>query len=531
MPVTELARLYADPSLDVPNDQRPLPAADRMRLRQACRRFLEVAEHPLLPFKKKIPEALQSAFEAFEASQFGRRSQSDFAPADLLREWRRLQLQLRYFSGKHFALQRVRRLCRTQQEKWVAAGALAPLDAVALHRELELLVAWHLALHEGDGSYSVHPAVRDHFARLAASNQGAWHDLVRAQMLSLARRPGQRLPEDPATLDLIEEAIYHALQAGQAEDAAALYQHGLGGLRHLGWRLGEMTRGRRVLRGFAACPDSWGLAWYERALGELEEAYRRNPLAHFRADIRLLQGRLPDAAAEADPLRTPVALFLMGQLRTLPGTALSSVVPREQCLLYLGRLDQIRSCRSTAVYEDMGWEGDRARCQLIRAEAARRQADHRFGQQCLDDAARWVLHSGSVEHLCLWHLVRGRLARSESDRAGAQRALDEGLHVARHCGLGLYHLELLCTQAEVCLAADNVAAAESAAREALERAAAPDCQFRWAEAEAGHLLGQALALQERRQEARAILTATLALRSHLHDPRRDDTQALLSRLT
>jgi hypothetical protein len=530
--VAELARLYADPSLDVPTDQSPLPAGDRERLRSACARYLELAQHPLLPFKEEIPEALEEAFRGLGWSGPLSRRPADLAPTDVAGDWSRVRAQLRYLTGKHFALQRVRQLCRAHQQKWSASGALAPLDAAALRQVLNALVGRHLVLREADDSFSVHPAVRDHFAGLAAaSGQGAWHDWIRDRLMSLVRRPGQRLPEEPATLDLVEEAIYHALAGGQTEEAVGLYNQVLGGLRHLGWKLGEMARGLRILRGFNPCPDPWALAWYERALGELDNAYRNNPLPTFRADIRILQGRLPEAAAEDDPTRTPLALFLMGRSRDLPPDVLSGVVPRDQLLIYLGRLDRAR--RSAVVepfYKDIGWESDRARCRLIQAEVARRQADRRRAYECLYDAARWILHSGSVEHLCLLHLMRSRVARGEGDLVLARQALDEGLHLARHCRLGLYHVDLLCEQAEVDLARGDAAAAEASAREGLRWASAAECQFQWGAAESGHLLGQALALQQRNGEARAVLDETLALRSRLGDPRREDTEWLLGRL-
>ncbi len=128
----------------------------------------------------------------------------------------------------------------------------------------------------------------------------------------------------------------------------------------------------------------------------------------------------------------------------------------------------------------MGWEGDRARCQLIAAEAARRQADVPACRNHLQAASGWILHSGSVEHLCLFHLVRARAAHDQGDRETAQRAIHEGLHLARVCGLGLYHIELLCVQAEINLARGDAPAAEHMAREAVWRAAAVDCRFAWA---------------------------------------------------
>src|SRR5262249_40060465 len=175
----------------------------------------------------------------------------DLLPGDIVQGRKRIADGLRFLTSKHFALRRVRELCRLYQRKWMLAGALAPLDAEGLRQALEALVARHLILREADDALSVHPAVRDHFGRLAsAEERGGWHDLIREQLISLSQRPGRRLPEEPATLDLVEEAVHHALAAGRPHEALALYEQGLGGLRHLGWRLGEANRGLRILRGF-----------------------------------------------------------------------------------------------------------------------------------------------------------------------------------------------------------------------------------------------------------------------------------------
>ena len=200
------------------------------------------------------------------------------------------------------------------------------------------LVRRHLALREGDGSVSVHPAVRDYFSQLASSSeQGFWHQLIGEQIISLVRKPGWRLPTEKASLDLVEEAISHAVRAGETAKAQGLYFQVLGGHRHLAWKLGEMARGLRIMRGFNPCPDRWAMGWYLRALGELDLAYEQNNLPFFRADIRLLQGRLNEVEKEGDPARTEVARFLMGRATRLPGDALGCVIPRVQLLLYLGR--------------------------------------------------------------------------------------------------------------------------------------------------------------------------------------------------
>jgi hypothetical protein len=388
-------------------------------------------------------------------------------------------------------------------------------------------------LREADGSFSVHPAVRDHFYRLAtASNPEAWHEVVSQHLVSLVRQPGKRPPADKPTLDLVEETIYHTLQAGRTQEALWLYNDVLGGLRHLAWKLGEMARGLRILRGFNPCPDRWALGWFLRALGEFEEAYAHNDLPYFRADIRLLQGRLPQVATEGDPTRTAIAAFLMGKTKALPPQPVSCPVPRDQLLLYLGRHAQIRqSDLFERFYHDIGWEGDRARCQLIMAEVAGRQGDDKLCQRHLAAASSWILHSGSMEHLCLMHLVRARWEqRLPSKLDAAQGAIQEGLHIARQCGLVLYLVELLCAAAENCLRRADYVTAELRAREALVYSSVPECQFAWGQAEAGHLLGRALQAQQRYLEARAILEETYTLRQAIGHPQADVTQQALDQL-
>ncbi len=433
----------------------------------------------------------------------------------------------------HKVLRLVGEQCRLYQRKWQSSGPLATLDATGLAEVLSTLVDRHLVLREADGTLSVHPAVRDYFAGLtAAADRGFWHHLIGDQLISLVQKPGLRLPEDQATLDLSEEAIAHAMESGRPEKAWHLYVNVLGGHRHLAWKLGEMARGLRILRGFDPCPDRWALGWYLRAMGELEAAYVQNPLPYFRADIRLLQGRLPEVEAEGDTGRAEIAAFLMGRTIRTPPDLLGCAIPMAQVLLYQGRAGRaLRVAESEDVYEMTGWNDDRSRGRLLRAEAASRMDDRESMTRSLDDAARWVLHSGSMEHLCLYHLVRARIARRAGDFDVGQLALDEGLRVARHCGFWLYQVELLCEQAERQLAGSADTAAVRSAREACELASSADCQFLWGFAEAGELLGRALLACGRVGDARAALEKTLATRLHIGDHLRvEQTEALMRSL-
>jgi tetratricopeptide (TPR) repeat protein len=526
--IADLAALYLRDYTETVTDRRPLPAQDRRRLREFCSRYLTLAQHPLM--KGAPAPALQKAFQDLGYSKSPREKLiEDYHPADLQDAFKRVQECLCQLTFKHLALCRTREVCRLAQRKWALAGPLAPLDRAELLGVLESLVSRHLVLRETDGSFSVHPAVRDHFARLGSTTErGDWHDIIREQLITLMQRPGMQRPSAPATLDLVEEAIYHTLQAGRTDDAVDLYENVLGGLRHLGWKLGEIARGVRILRGFPDCPDKWALGWFLRALGEYEEALALHPLPCFRADIRLLQGRLPHVAAEGDETRTASAAFLMGQASGLPPDRLGCAVPRAQLLLYRGQLKRVRqSWQQIVLYQDIGWEGERARCQLFLSDAYRRQGDLTRPQGHLAKASNWILHSGSVEHLCLMHLMQTRLARSENDGEAAQRAIDAGIRLARQCGLGLYLIDMLCEQAELCLNRADAPAAEHFAAAALERAESPDCQFLWGATLAGNLLGWALLKQGKAHQARPFLKQAVARCLHLGDPNLEHAQRLL----
>jgi hypothetical protein len=226
-----------------------------VELLSRTRRCNELRIHPLLPFKDP-PAPLGLAFLHAGYSMPARSVSEDLTADDVMRAFRRARQVLQRFAVKHLALRQVRELCRLYQEKWQAGGPLAMLDAATLRQALLGLVGRHLALREANGSVSVHPAVRDYFNQLTtASERGFWHHLIGEQLISLVRRPGLRLPTDQASLDMVEEAISHAVRSGQTDNAWKLYTQVLGGHRHLAWKLGEMARGLRIIRAFDRCPD------------------------------------------------------------------------------------------------------------------------------------------------------------------------------------------------------------------------------------------------------------------------------------
>ncbi len=124
-----------------------------------------------------------------------------------------------------------------------------------------------------------------------------------------------------------------------------------------------------------------------------------------------------------------------------------------------------------------------------------------------------------------------QLERVAGENDLARRAVEEGLRLARQCGLGIYLIELLCEQAEEFMGQNEPVQAESVAREALRLASHADCQFAWGAAEAGHLLGRTLQFQRKAREARAILDHTLSLRRRISHPRAAETERLLAQIS
>ena len=232
----------------------------------------------------------------------------------------------------------------------------------------------------------------------------------------------------------------------------------------------------------------------------------------------------------------------MGRTTRLPANPLGCAIPRAQLLLYQGRAAQAwLAAEPEEVYEMIGWEDDRARCRLYRAEAACR----------MDDTAEHGPRARGGDAMGLAFRVRRaslpvspgprRIAKRSGDVRAAQLAANEGLHLARQSGLGLFLIELLCVQAELQLGGARSAAsllggaqadpAEQSAREAVRLATAPECQFAWGHVEAGHLLGRSLLAQGRREEALATLETVHRAQLRIGDHRAGQTEALIKSIS
>ncbi len=204
-----------------------------------------------------------------------------------------------------------------------------------------------------------------------------------------------------------------------------MYFQVLGGHRHLAWKLGRdgprLENHPRVLTLSGSLGDGVVSAGAGRARPRLRTEQPavfpgRHPLAARAAERgRKGRGYRPDRGrAILDGPGDPIAGRL-SRLRDSASAAFASI--------WAGRRmpGSPRSSPSKS-YEMFGWEDDRVRCQLFRAEVASRLGDLLKARSDRSTMRpRGFLHSGSVEHLCVYHLVRARIAmRSRGSRRGTK---------------------------------------------------------------------------------------------------------------
>ncbi len=147
----------------------------------------------------------------------------------------------------------------------ISGKALAALKQELLQNKLRTLAEMHLLSECAVSSpasshtvecprYTVHPAVRAGFLQGMDPNTARKsHEAARLKLelrVSLAEIPPPLIPyiSSPAALDLLEEVIYHTLEAGHFDEAAQIYIEKMGGYQHLGGHLADSTRGDRICR-------------------------------------------------------------------------------------------------------------------------------------------------------------------------------------------------------------------------------------------------------------------------------------------
>jgi hypothetical protein len=394
--------------------------------------------------------------------------------------------------------------------------------------------------------------------------------------VTLRLRPGSAFPENPALLDALEEVIYHTARSGNEAEAYQLYENRLGGRDHLGKVIGEFARGARILRYFRVCPNDLDLAWYLRGVGDLRASFellsRVRPI--WSRAVLCLQGFLPRVLSDLvgwEHSRVAAA-FLMGRPEALDprfdlgwGEALVNAdIP-----LMKGELARARALAAADLKAFKGASThvpEQVRTRLVLAEVERRGGDTETAVTALECEAPWIFRSGSVEHLCLYHLIRSRVLADRGAFEAADLESREGLILARQCGLGLAHVDFLNLRGRLALVrARAVPDPADPQREAFLKAAArsalgalngivtedgdpasqsdlplgelvafgarhPECRYAWGAADALALLGEVRAEQGDPSHARDALSQAVGLQSALRHPDLARSEALLRRV-
>ena len=226
------------------------------------------------------------------------------------------------------------------------------------------------------------------------------------------------------------------------------------------------------------------------------------------------------------------------------------------------------------------------RFQLALAELARARGILAEAHRYQDQAHEWAIARDAKEVLSWSALVRARIqvaeSREQRSEVGDQtreagresllteagKSLDEGLRIARDCGYGIYHIDLLLERARLHLLRGEPQPALDDIRVALDdgvhppadsgfptllAATDPECGYAWGIAEGRHLRAQAFLLQAAQilsrpdfapadykalpaevrsliESARKELAQCRDLRKRIHDPKVHDTEQVLKDL-
>jgi tetratricopeptide (TPR) repeat protein len=140
-----------------------------------------------------------------------------------------------------------------------------------------------------DTLYSIHPAVRDGFlAGLDEDTKRLGHEAVKNGLtISLGKAPGAH-PTDRATLDLMEEIIYHAIQANHVAQAWHFYQARIGGCRNLIAKLNDYVRASRITKAFLYDTPSCPLSNQELIVLHNDFGYSHRQLGRMRESMSVL---------------------------------------------------------------------------------------------------------------------------------------------------------------------------------------------------------------------------------------------------
>ena len=160
--------------------------------------------------------------------------------------------------------------------------------------------------------------------------------------------------------------------------------------------------------------------------------------------------------------------------------------------------------------------------------AASRSSVYSTARRSTPRPTRSARRTGDMERIIEAHLLTARQLLARSDTQAALAEAETGLLHAVACGYGLLRIELLVALARIRLAWPDPPKAIQAAREALDLATAPDCQYAWGEADAAQVWGEAYLANHEPALAHRAFTQALAVRKRIEHPGVAETEKWLA---
>jgi hypothetical protein len=148
----------------------------------------------------------------------------------------------------------------------------------------------------------------------------------------------------------------------------------------------------------------------------------------------------------------------------------------------------------------------------------------------LDEVRAWTSRTGEMHYIIEAHLLTARHLLASGDPQSALGEAEAGLLHAVSCGYGLLRIELLVAMARIRLAWPDPPKAIQAAREALDLAVAPECQYAWGEADAAQVWGEAYFANHEPTLAKRAFTRALEVRKRIKHPGMGETERWLGRV-
>jgi TIR domain len=504
----------------------------------------------------------------------------------------------------------------------ISGTALAALDEEQVEKKLSYLVRIHL-LNEHTSSetnrqlstvFTIHSVARDGFV-LDGEIARQGHEATRQEMIaSLGGLPGlKNYPCTLAHLDLLEEIIYHTLEAGQSDPAWHIFAYSMGGYQNLGWRLGDHERGQRITGLFLerehrlplsaanrpychyfAGLHAAGCADHKKAVWHLTQAVELfSNLSQFKgvsrchrmiAEIALETGAVVEAemriqyalkvvsdspSSRAEKKARRDSLVCQAKIKTLSGkmdeakSVLSEVLHIDstidlaveslsvsdlKAITFGGLLLQVSNSDAALssierliddCQNEMGRENQvLPELRLFQSELYRTRSDFVKAKEGVMWSREWAINRNRKDILCGTYLAEAKILLAESGSTriqpsseaprlrkieDARKSVEEGLYLARDCGFGIRHIDLLLERArlnliraKLPLAFDDINVAldsghkppENSGLPTMIAATDPQCGYTSGIVEGRYLRAQAFLLQAEQTLGRADFAPT-----------------------